>query len=186
MTFGLSETPTTLTSTIEEIRHRFAESLSNPWLLVETDSQRLHVMTDDVDTGQYKVSTSKYGIGCQENSFKTPTGAHVIAQRIGGDVNERTVFVGRESTGELGEIVQQAQATESDLILSRILWLKGLEENKNLGTGLDSYHRYIYIHGTHEEGLLGTPASHGCIRMSNKDVIKLYDQVSEGTFVYIV
>ena len=74
---------------------------------------------------------------------------------------------------------------EQDLILSRILWLEGLESGINSGEGVDSFARYIYIHGTQEEGLLGQAASHGCVRMSNAAVIELFDSVKQGTFVYI-
>ena len=168
-----------------KINNKFADQITQPWLLVDTTKQALLVLNGDVEIGRYAVSTSKYGNGCQQDSLQTPLGAHIIAQRIGGDQPAGEVFVGRQPSGELAEIVRSKTATELDLILTRILWLKGIEQDKNFGQGCDSYDRYIYIHGTHEEGLLGTPASHGCVRMSNADVIELYDRVVEGTFVYI-
>ena len=134
---------------------------------------------------EYTISTSKFGLGNEQDSFKTPLGAHEIADCIGEGCQLYEIFKSRKSTGILAEIEHQKKSTEKDLILSRIMRLKGLEEHKNVGDGIDSYQRYIYIHGTHEEGLLGMPASHGCVRMSNQDVVDLYNQVKEKTFVYI-
>ena len=122
---------------------------------------------------------------CQQDSNKTPTGAHKIVEKIGGDGVINEIYKGRQATGEVAEIIHTTQQSNQDLILSRIMWIQGLEEGHNCGEGIDSYQRYIYIHGTAEEGLLGVPASHGCVRMSNKDVVELYETVSEGTFVYI-
>lgn len=164
---------------------KYAAQLTQPWLFVNTSTQTLQVMDHDLELGKYKISTSKFGVGCKQDSLQTPTGAHCIAQKIGEHEPAGKVFSGRQPTGEFAEIVREQKATELDLILSRIMWLKGMEQNKNCGDGCDSFHRYIYIHGTHEEGLLGTPASHGCVRMANADVIELYDRVDEGTFVYI-
>ena len=96
-----------------------------------------------------------------------------------------TIFVARNNTGKVANIIKSPINTESDHVTSRILWLNGLESGINNGSGVDSYSRYIYIHGTHEEGLIGQKASHGCIRMFNNDVISLYDYVKEGTKVYI-
>ena len=109
----------------------------------------------------------------------------IFAEKIGAEGVINEIYKGRQATGEVAEIIYTAQQTDQDMILSRIIWLQGLEDGHNCGEGVDSYQRYIYIHGTAEEGLLGMPASHGCVRMSNKDVIELYDIVSEGTFVYI-
>ena len=170
---------------LAEINSKFADRITQPWLLVNTSEQILRVLNGDAEVYRYPISTSKYGNGCQQDSLQTPTGGHIVEKCIGGDQPAREVFVGRKPTGQLAEIISDPTASELDLILTRILWLKGLEKNKNLGQGCDSYDRYIYIHGTHEEGLLGTPASHGCVRMSNIDVIELYDHVAEGTFVYI-
>ena len=142
-------------------------------------------MNDAEKDSCYSVSTSRYGLGCEQDSNKTPTGAHIIAEKIGDDGVMNEIFKGRQATGEVAEIIHTAQQSDQDLILSRIMWLRGLEDGHNCGEGIDSYQRYIYIHGTAEEGLLGMPASHGCVRMSNKDVIELFDLISEGTFVYI-
>jgi lipoprotein-anchoring transpeptidase ErfK/SrfK len=112
-------------------------------IVVDVSEQRLYLKQFSKIVESFPISTSKYGEGSTENSFKTPLGA------------------------------------------SRILWLSGLESGINSGPGVDSYSRYIYIHGTHEEGLIGQKASHGCIRMFNNDVVYLYDIVEKGTKVYI-
>jgi hypothetical protein len=130
----------------------------------------------------YPVSTSKYGIGNQARSNKTPLGLHRIEQKIGANAPSGMIFKARQNTGKIAEI---NQAGAGDLVTTRIMWLKGLEPNKNQGAGIDSYQRYIYIHGTVEENKIGQPASHGCIRMNNLDVIKLFEQVKEGTLVDI-
>jgi hypothetical protein len=130
----------------------------------------------------YPVSTSKYGIGNQARSNKTPLGLHRIEEKIGANAPAGMIFKARHSTGKIAEI---NQAGAGDLVTTRIMWLKGLEPNKNQGAGIDSYQRYIYIHGTVEENKIGQPASHGCIRMNNLDVIGLFDQVKEGTLVDI-
>ena len=171
---------------LPKIVSEFTDQLTQPWLLVNTENQTLYVIDQEHEQCHYRVSTSKFGNGCEQDSLQTPTGAHLIAKKIGQGKPEGEIFSGRQPTGQIAPISQVAKSTGQDLILTRILWLQGLEENKNSGGRCDSYQRYIYIHGTHEEGLLGTPASHGCVRMSNSDVIELYNQVSEGAFVYII
>jgi len=105
--------------------------------------------------------------------------------RYGDNAPINTIFTARENTNKRAEIQINPNDTEDDFVTSRILWLDGLENGINRGVGVDSYSRYIYIHGTHEEGLIGQKASHGCIRMFNNDVIELFDMVSEGTKVQI-
>ena len=134
----------------------------------------------------YKISTSKFGEGSKENSFKTPLGKHEIKKMIGKDVIIGGRFIGRVHTGEIFPIyTDQEIYVKEDVVQSRIIWLSGLENNINKGKGVDSFARYIYIHGTPEEWLLGSKASKGCIRMSNKDVIELFDKVHEGMIVNI-
>jgi len=106
----------------------------------------------------------------------------VIAQKIGDGAPLNTIFKSRKNTGKIADIDQQS---DEDYVTSRILWLKGLEPGHNAGPGVDSFARYIYIHGTHEENLIGQPASHGCIRMRNQDVLELFERVQEGTEVLI-
>jgi len=123
----------------------------------------------------YPVSTSRFGLGTEPGSFKTPLGHFEISQKIGAGAPPGAVFKGRLPTGEIGD-----PGNPADLVQTRILWLHGLDPD-NANT-LD---RYIYIHGTNHEGDLGTPSSHGCIRMRNADVAELYDFVTEGTPVSI-
>lgn len=170
---------------VANIADRFSESVTQPWILVDTSKQCLYLINADILQSSYPISTSKYGLGEEQDSYKTPQGAHVIAQKVGDDCERNEILRAREPTGECAEIISQAASSQQDLVLTRILWLKGLEPGKNSGEGMDSFQRYIYIHGTQEEGLIGTPASHGCVRMLNDDVIELYANVEEDTFVYI-
>ena len=164
----------------------FTESYSqNNEIIVDISEQRLYLYNNDNLVQSFPVSTSKYGEGQIENSFKTPLGLHEIKEKIGDKAPNKTIFTARENTNKRAEIQINPNDTEDDFVTSRILWLDGLENGINRGVGVDSYSRYIYIHGTHEEGLIGQKASHGCIRMFNNDVIELFDMVSEGTKVQI-
>ena len=152
---------------------------------IDISQQRLYLKQNDDLIKSYPISSSKYGEGSIENSNMTPLGLHVIKEKIGTDVPINTLFISRINTKRTVNIENSRNKTKDDHITSRILWLDGLEEGKNKGQGVDSYSRYIYIHGTHEEGLIGEKASHGCIRMLNNDVIDLYNYVNIGTEVYI-
>ena len=164
----------------------FTKSYSqNNEIIVDISEQRLYLYNNNNLVQSFPVSTSKYGEGQIENSFKTPLGLHEIKEKIGDKAPINTIFSARENTNKIAEIQINPNDTEDDFVTSRILWLDGLENGINSGVGVDSYNRYIYIHGTHEEGLIGQKASHGCIRMFNNDVIELFDMVSEGTKVQI-
>ena len=152
---------------------------------IDISQQRLYLKQNDDLIKSYPISSSKFGEGSTENSNMTPLGLHVIKEKIGTDVPINTLFISRINTKRTVNIENSRNKTKDDHITSRILWLDGLEEGKNKGKGVDSYSRYIYIHGTHEEGLIGEKASHGCIRMLNNDVIDLYNYVNIGTKVYI-
>ena len=154
-------------------------------IVVDISEQRLYLLNDQLILHSYPISSSKYGEGSTENSFKTPLGMHEIKRKIGDEAKLNSIFVARRNTNKLAEIVKMNIDTEDDHVTSRILWLDGKEEGVNRGKGIDSFQRYIYIHGTHEEGLIGKKASHGCIRMFNNDVVSLYEYVKEGTKVYI-
>ena len=152
---------------------------------VDISEQQLYLIChygDHQEQQIYPVSTSKYGIGNQAGSGKTPLGQHYIKQKIGDGAPIGTIFKARRNTGRIAKI--NAPNT-GDLVTTRIMWLKGLEVGKNLGKGIDSYKRYIYIHGTAEENKIGQPASHGCVRMYNQDVIDLFDRIPQGTQVYL-
>lgn len=144
---------------------------------------RVHVPSQTLDlldeAGEiircYAISTSKFGIGTEPGSYKTPSGRFRIAEKIGDGAPPGEIFVSRVPTGKFG-----TEEDEHDHVQTRILWLDGLdEENKN------THDRYVYIHGTNAESRLGTPASFGCVRMNNLDVIDLYDRVPAGTAVEI-
>lgn len=153
-------------------------------LEVKISEQKLYAMAGERVLKIYSVSTSKFGIGSAAGSNKTPLGAHKIARMIGDKEPIYTIFRDRKRAGVLKE-PNMGDTTIGDTITSRILWLEGMEPGRNKGKGMDSYARFIYIHGTADEGLIGRPASHGCVRMRNADVIELFGRVETGTLVNI-
>jgi len=150
-------------------------------LVVDTERQFAVWLEDGKAAGAWPVSTARAGIGGAEGSFRTPPGWHRIRARIGEDAAPGTVFVSREPAGE----TWRGEAREEDLILTRILILEGLEDGVNRGPGCDSLARYIYLHGTNHESLLGRPVSHGCVRFSNEGVCELFVRLREGDFVFV-
>jgi hypothetical protein len=155
-------------------------------IVVDPHSQVLHLMQNFQIIKSYTISTARAGIGCVLDSYKTPSGKHRIQEKIGAGADYGTIFKSRINTGLIAEIDTSKTGTDHDFITSRILWLSGEEAGHNKGGHLDSYNRYIYIHGTHEEGLIGEPVSLGCIRMCNSDIIELFEIVSVGTTVEIL
>ncbi len=156
-----------------------------PYAVVAIEAQRLYLMQDGRLLKAYPVSTSAFGPGAQEGSNQTPLGLHQIKQKIGENEPEGMIFKARKPTGRIANIITEPRDVPEDDVTTRIMWLTGLEPGINQGGKVDSYKRYIYIHGTPEEGLIGRPASHGCVRMLNKDVVDLFDRLPEGTLVYI-
>ncbi len=155
-------------------------------LAISIGQQRLYLISGESQLCNYSVSTSKFGTGSREGSLKTPLGMHSISDKIGGGCVSGTVFRGRENTGQIVQVDAGSGAESAeDLITTRILRLKGLEPGVNCGPGIDSYERYIYIHGTPHESMIGQPASQGCIRMTNLDVMDLFDHVEIGALVLI-
>ena len=152
---------------------------------VDISEQRLYLIENNQIKASYPISSSKYGEGSIENSFKTPLGEHSIKEMIGEEAKMNTIFTSRINTKRLATIIDQFEDTDNDYVTSRIMWLGGEEDGFNKDGNVDSFRRYIYIHGTHEEGLIGIKASHGCIRMFNYDVIELFNLVSIGTKVLI-
>lgn len=151
------------------------------FLVVSIETQELLVCTIDAVVERYPVSTSRFGIGIRENSFKTPPGIHRIKEKYGAGAPAGRVFRDREDTGEDWD----HNLNGDNLILTRILRLEGLEPGINQGAGVDSYERYIYIHGTGREDRIGAPLSHGCVCLRNLDIIRLFDIVKEGALVYL-
>ena len=127
----------------------------------------------------YVVSTSRFGIGQVMNSNCTPLGLHRVAKKVGGGHPVGTVFKTRQPVGLMWDGMPEGS------IVHRILWLEGLEPGFNRGRDVDTFRRYIYIHGFGDETTLGRPQSHGCIHLSASDLMPLYDRLPAGTLVWI-
>jgi hypothetical protein len=153
---------------------------------IDLRQQRLELHEGAALLAAYPVSTAAKGAGERSGSERTPRGRHEICAMIGVAAPEGAVFVGRRATGEICTEALFAADPERDWILTRILWLSGLEHGRNRSGQVDSRRRYIYIHGTPDEASLGRPASHGCVRMRNADVIELFERVWVGTRVDLV
>jgi lipoprotein-anchoring transpeptidase ErfK/SrfK len=152
---------------------------------VAVSTQLLTLYKNGEPISIYPVSTAKNGTGERRGSGCTPTGWHSIRAKIGSGLPLYSVFVGRRPTGEIYDNEIGQRYPERDWILSRILWLGGLEPGKNRYGDIDTCWRYIYIHGTPDEHLIGSPVSHGCIRMKNANLLELFNRVSAGTRVFI-
>lgn len=145
-------------------------------ILISAADQKMAIFRDGVPIRTFRVSTSKFGLGDRPGSYATPLGLLRVKKKIGENVKEGTVFKGRAPTGE----VLKVDAPGRDPIVTRILWLEGLEDaNKN------AFKRYIYIHGTPEERNIGRPVSYGCIRMRSRDIIELFDDTELNTRIFI-
>ena len=155
------------------------------YLRVSLGDQCLAVVEGHAVVGEYPVSTAFRGAGERHGSGCTPRGWLVIRARIGAGCPRGTVFIGRRPTGEHYDEAMAARFPDRDWILSRILWLGGLEPGFNRYGDVDTARRYIYIHGSPDRGVDGTAASHGCIRMRQDDVITLFDQIPAGTWVRV-
>ncbi len=155
-----------------------------PVLYIDSTSQQLFQVTEKTpDTKGFLISTSKNGVGEKHGSFMTPRGFHAIAQKIGDGEPLGRVFKSRQPQPFVC-LPDQYQGDE-DMITTRILWLEGLEPGFNLGSGVDTFNRYIYIHGTADEQNIGSNASIGCIRMKNTDIVNLFNNVETGDLVLI-
>ena len=144
-------------------------------LRVDVARQTIHLLSNGVAVKSWPVSTSKFGLGSDPGSFRTPLGRFRICGKIGEDSPAWSVFKSRLPTGGIA-----VPGGEEDGVLTRILWLEGLEDSNR-----NTRDRYIYIHGTNQEHLIGQPASHGCIRLRNADVMELFSIVPDGTEVEI-
>ena len=153
---------------------------------VSVSEQRLSLLDEEGrELQQYPVSTSKYGTGNRNGSEQTPLGLHRIKDKLGGAMPVNEVFIERVPHGNLEECQQRGVDLPDDVIMSRIMWLEGMEPGRNQGGYVDTYQRYIYIHGTNHEDQIGTPTSIGCIRMRNQDVVDLFRLVEVGSEVLI-
>ncbi|MDA7728739.1 L,D-transpeptidase [Flavobacteriales bacterium] len=155
-------------------------------LCVSIENQKMYHIKEGAIVKKYIISSSEYGTGSETGSNKTPLGLHKVKEKYGDNIPINGRMTGRVFYGDIATIYTDETKSKTDDITSRIFWLEGLEKGKNKGKGIDSFSRYIYIHGTSEEGRLGKPASHGCIRMKNKEVIDLYKLIEVGTLVLIL
>jgi lipoprotein-anchoring transpeptidase ErfK/SrfK len=168
-------------SALENAIRRVTGTVSKRYVAVDTAAQRLLVITDGSIDKSYPVSTSSRGTGNREGSFQTPRGVHRIREKYGAGAPAGRIFRDRLDTGETWPIGKRGE----NLIMTRILRLEGLEAGVNKGPGIDSYERYIYIHGTNNEHRIGEPFSQGCVCMKNADIIELFDFLEEGAIVII-
>jgi UDP-N-acetylmuramate--alanine ligase len=172
-----------MTVRLRRIYRKLQKYLADPddlFLVHSIEAQTLFVCRNETIIERYDSSSSRFGEGIRENSFKTPPGFHRIREKIGSGAPAGRIFLGRRDTG-----IDWDGSTKDNMILTRILRLEGLEDGINRGPGVDSYERFIYIHGTNREDLIGAPLSHGCLCLRNKDILRLFDLVGEGTPVYI-
>lgn len=146
-------------------------------MIVSVEDQRLLLVSNGEPVKSYKISTSKYGLGDQPGSYRTPLGRMQVARKIGHRAPLGSVFKNRRRTGE----ILKPNAKGRDPIVTRILWLKGTERRN-----INAFRRKIYIHGTTEERRLGKAVSYGCIRMASRDVRDLFNRVGHGADVFVI
>ena len=163
----------------------FSDALPNRYIEVCITTQTLDLIENSVVLRSYPVSTARNGVGQRMGSECTPTGWHKIRAKIGSEQAINSVFVGRRATGEIYTSELSQKYPDRDWILTRILWLGGLEAGFNRYGVVDSTWRYIYIHGCPDHLLQGQPESHGCIRMHNADILELFKQLNVGELVFI-
>lgn len=188
---------------IDDLKRRFSEHFKNSTDLslqnlaektlinISIAEQQIYLLKNQKIHSNYPISSAEKGIGSHSGSNQTPLGLHQISEKIGDHAPLASIFKARKNKHTIAEILTTPNSkSTNDNITSRILWLDGLEKGINKGkdkkgNSVDSHSRYIYIHGTDEEGRLGQAASHGCIRMANLDVIELFDEVEVGCLVMI-
>lgn len=152
---------------------------------IDISCQKLTLFQGDDIVISYAVSTAKNGVGQISGSECTPLGRHIIRAKIGQKAVENTVFVGRRVTGEIFSESLREQYPQRDWILTRILWLSGLESGVNRSGDVDTMRRYIYIHGCPDSDSFSSPSSHGCVKMHNKDIVDLFDRIDVGIPVFL-
>ena len=175
------------------LRQELGESLaarglpsSEHCIVVSIEQQKLWFFAGEA-AREYVVSTARAGVGCVADSLRTPLGLHRVAEKVGDAAPKGMVFKARVPTGR---IWTEGPAPEDNLITTRILWLEGLEPGKNAGHDaagrlVDTKARFVYLHGTNQASRLGTPNSHGCVLLSDDDILDLFDRAPVGTPVYL-
>ncbi|OGT58786.1 MAG: peptidase [Gammaproteobacteria bacterium RIFCSPHIGHO2_12_FULL_42_10] len=154
-------------------------------LTVDIAQQHLFVVAEQKIIKSYLISTAKKGMGEIKDSEQTPRGRHIIRAKIGHDAPPNTVFIKRRATGEIFTSRMREIYPNRDWILTRIFWLSGLEAGINRLGKCDTMRRYIYIHGSPDDVLMGVSGSKGCIRMRNQDIIELFEYIPVGTMITI-
>ncbi|PCF94865.1 L,D-transpeptidase [Vreelandella nigrificans] len=155
------------------------------WLEIDTQKQLLRCWQGRGLQFECAVSTGEAGVGQLEGSGQTPQGWHYIRAAVGNGLPDNAVFRGRRWTGEVFSAQLADTFPDRDWILTRILWLCGLETGKNRGGHVDTQRRYIYLHGTPPDQPMGVPASHGCIRLRNDDLLTVFQFALPGTPVWL-
>lgn len=165
---------------------KYKEHRFETYLYVAAKKQRLYLISGNEVIRSFPVSTARKGIGQKSGSFQTPVGLHKVREKVGDTVPVLGIIREKVFTGSVANINNKPQAGSGDVITTRLMHLDGLESGVNKGGDCDSYNRGIMIHGTPDEGLIGRPASHGCVRMKNQDIIELFDLIPAGTYVVIL
>ena len=155
------------------------------FIYVSINEQKLYFIQNEKIVDSYPVSTSKFGTGSLANTNRTPIGLHYVRDKQGYNTPMNGILESGQYKGNIATIEYKAVDHDSDQVTTRVLWLMGCEHGLNRGKEKDSYCRMIYIHGTPEEGLIGRPASHGCVRMRNADVLDLFNKTELGLYVLI-
>ena len=168
------------------LKARYPDHQFDRFILVKVKKQRLQLIDSGKEIAHYDISTAAKGIGNLQGSEKTPIGLLNVAFKLGDDVPIGGILRGRSYTGKIAPIHTDRTRSNDDLVLTRAIRLSGMESGFNKDDDVDTYSRYIYIHGTPEEGMIGTPVSHGCIRMRNHDIVSLYEHLQEDDYVVIL
>lgn len=174
-----------IVDSIEKLKINFGLQANELAIIINPERQELYLIQNEQILKTYLISTSETGIGSRRGSRMTPAGTHRIVEKIGDGEPLGESFKGRQPTGFVRPIFPTEVYFPWDSILTRIIWLDGQEEGLNRGGDVDSYSRYIYIHGTQKEWLLGQPSSNGCIKMRNIELIELFNIVPSNTLVEI-
>ena len=164
---------------------KYSDSNASNFIYIGIKRQKLYLFKDKKLIEIYDISSSYKGAGNEVGSFKTPTGKHRIHEKIGQDAPIGTLFLNKKNTHQIVAIDSLNYNFEKDEITTRVLSLMGMELNLNKGKNIDTFKRGIYIHGTSKEKSIGLPSSHGCIRMRNTDIVDLFNNVDEGTLVFL-
>lgn len=163
----------------------FRGQMPSTYMFVSVAQQTLTLIEDRKQVYETKIATAKNGVGELNGSECTPRGWHIIRAKIGENCPENTVFRGRRPTGEIFSAKLKQHFPNRDWILTRIMWLSGLQPGFNRLGDRDTMRRYVYIHGCPDSDEMGIPSSHGCVKMTNRHVIELFERVKVYTPVYI-